>query len=311
MKIIHISDLHLNSFYKNSHLEEIKFILDYITKENFDHLIITGDLTENADQQDFEILRNLFRKHNLLKGDRLSLMIGNHDVYGGIITPDDIFTFHEKCEKINFHLRFNEFYLYFFEAFENCVYRNDYFPYAKLIDDVLLVAMHSVMGYSKVKNPFASNGIVSLDQYTEITKILDQYSFIKRKLIFTHHHFNKIVSMKTSSLHNVWQNIEKQTLKLKKKNRLFNLFKKYNIDIVLHGHYHKSVEYFRKGTRFLNAGATIKDNPRKSVKINFIDITKEKLSVEIKKIDMQTPKTIFKSANQIIKDSPDSALILQ
>ncbi len=76
-------------------------MLDLITRQNFDHLIITGDLTDNTDVQDLGILRDIFRKYNLLRGDRLSLMIGNHAVFGGITTPDDIFTFHEKCEKIN------------------------------------------------------------------------------------------------------------------------------------------------------------------------------------------------------------------
>lgn len=310
MKIIHISDLHLNSFYRNSHLEEINYILGYIANEKFDHLVITGDLTDNADPGDFEILRDLFKKYNFLNGDRLSLMIGNHDVYGGITTPDDIFTFNDKCQNINHHLRFNEFYLYFFEAFENCVYRKDYFPFAKLFGEVLIVAVNSVMEYSKVKNPFASNGMVSLDEFKELNKILDNYSFAGRKIIITHHHFNKIQSIKTGGLQDVWRNIEKQTLKLKKKQRLFNLFNKHNIDIVLHGHYHKSEEYYRKGLRFLNAGATIKDNTRKSVQINFLEINKEKLTVEIRKIDLRREQTFKHAAVRSIRNSPDSELIL-
>ena len=304
MKIIHISDLHLNTSLRNSHLEEIKSILNFISKESFDHLIISGDLTDNADSQDFE-------KNNLLRSDRLSLMPGNHDIYGGIVTPDDIFTFHEKCQKINYHLRLNEFYIYFFETFENCVYRNDYYPYAKLIEDVLIVAMNSVMPYSKVGNPFASNGSVSLDQYNEVIKILEENSFAKRKLLFTHHHFNKIESLKTGGLHNVWHNVEKQTIKLKKKNRLFNMFRNHNVDLVLHGHYHKSEEYYRKGTRFLNAGATIKDNGRKTVQINYIEITKEKISVEIKKNDLRSSGEIQDPVNQSIKDSGYPEIILQ
>ena len=311
MKIIHISDLHLNSYYKNSRLEEINFILGFISREKFDHLIITGDLTDNADYKDFEILRNLFKKYDLLRGDRLSLMIGNHDIYGGITTPDDIFTFHQKCEKINYHLRLNEFYLHFFETFENCSYRNDYFPYVKIFEDILILAVNSVMEYSKIKNPFASNGKISLNQYLEISDILEENSFLKRKVIFTHHHFNKIDSAETVGLQNVWRNIEKQTLKLKNKTRLFNLFKEHNIDLVLHGHYHKSCEYTRKGIRFLNAGATIIDNISNQVNLNYINIDRDSLTIEIKKIDMNNPETIRKSSGRVLTDFQNSGLILQ
>ena len=311
MKIIHISDLHLNTYFKNSHLEEIKFILNFIAKENFDHLIISGDLTDNADSQDFEILRDLFKRKDLLRGDRLSLMIGNHDVYGGIVTPNDIFTFHEKCEKINYHLRLNEFYLYFFETFENCAYRNDYYPYAKKFGDLLIVAMNSVMPYSKVRNPFASNGSVNLEQYNEVIKILEEFSSVKRKLIFTHHHFNKIKSLRTGGLYNVWNNIEKQTIKLKKKKRLFNMLRKYNVDLVLHGHYHKSEEYYRKGIRFLNAGATIKDSPRKTIRINIIEISKEKISVDIKKLDLNSHRGVYYPVNKTITGPEYPRIILQ
>ena len=81
MKIAHISDLHLNTIYS------------YSLENKADHLVITGDLTDNASEKDFEILRNLFRKNGLLNSERLSLVIGNHDIFGGLQSAEEIFFF--------------------------------------------------------------------------------------------------------------------------------------------------------------------------------------------------------------------------
>ena len=48
MKIAHISDLHLNMFYKDSNLQKIKYLLKYAIAQKPDHIVITGDLTDNA-----------------------------------------------------------------------------------------------------------------------------------------------------------------------------------------------------------------------------------------------------------------------
>jgi len=53
MKIAHISDLHLNMFYKDSNLQKIKYLLKYAIAQKPDHIVITGDLTDNAGEKDF------------------------------------------------------------------------------------------------------------------------------------------------------------------------------------------------------------------------------------------------------------------
>lgn len=59
MKIAHISDLHLNTYYRDSHLKEIRLILKYCSDAGIDHLFITGDLTDNASDVNLNILKNL------------------------------------------------------------------------------------------------------------------------------------------------------------------------------------------------------------------------------------------------------------
>ncbi len=294
MRIAHISDLHLNTFFKNSNLKQIKFLIRYALEQKFDHLVITGDLVDNADPKDFEILRNLFRKFNLLNSDRLSVVIGNHDIFGGAQTPEEIFTFPDKCRNINYDRKVEEFSKYFSETFKGSIYQNKekFFPFAKIVDDVLITGVNSIARYSKVKNPFASNGIVEPEQLNEIKNIFDEFrNFCRYKLLLIHHQFNKI-KISESSPNSLWQIIEKQTMKLRKKKRLFSLFKQYGVDLVLHGHLHEQREYHRKSARFLNAGASVKNNLHGKLFINFIDLKSSKIKIDIHSFSAFTKEKI-------------------
>jgi 3',5'-cyclic AMP phosphodiesterase CpdA len=287
MKIAHISDIHLTSFLKKNNLEKTKQLLNYTIKQKFDHMIISGDLTHNAGHEDFETLRELFRKLDLLHSERLTLVIGNHDIFGGPETAEDIFTFPEKCKSVDYDLKVKEFGDYYFEAFEDCIYKekDNYFPFAKSLGDNLIIGMNSIAKYSKLKNPFASNGEVSLDEFNKLIGILNKHgNNYARRLLIIHHHFNKINFEKNTTYKNFWDSIEKQTMKLRKKKRLFQLFRTHNIDIVLHGHLHESMEYFRKGTRFLNSGGSLIGPVKDELAVNFINIKHSGITVEIHKI---------------------------
>ena len=79
-------------------------------------------------------------------------------------------------------------------------------------------------------------------------------------------------------------------MKLRKKKKLFQLFKMNKVDLVMHGHLHESIEYIRKGIRFLNAGGSITGN-EEELKINFLNV-KNSLNVEIHKIISNTGTVI-------------------
>ena len=149
----------------------------------------------------------------------------------------------------------------------------------------MIFGLNSIAKYSKMNNPFASNGKIYKDDYDFLATKLEKY-YIEpaKKLIIIHHHFNKIKVVKNKSVSSFWQNIEKQTMKLKKKKNLFELFKLYNIDLVLHGHIHESNEYFRKGIRFINAGASVLGSIPDELRINFINVQNSGIDTEIHKI---------------------------
>ena len=288
MLIAHISDLHLNSFFNDSIFKRIHFLLKHISEKKVDHLIITGDITDNASDKDLEIFRRMLNRFGFLSGEKVSMVIGNHDIFGGVQKAEDIFTFPDKCSTVNYKKRVNNFLSFFPEAFNNCYHlsQKDFFPFAKRINNTLIIGLNSVAEYSKLSNPFGSNGEVSASQFSELFELFKSADKeIKYKIVMVHHHFNKLKSQSKSTFGSIWANIEKQTMKLRNKRRLFALFKEFDVDIVLHGHCHESKEYFRKSTRFLNAGATIKNN-KHYIKVNFLNLAKAKIDVNVESLTL-------------------------
>ncbi len=303
MKIAHISDLHLNTFYKNSNLSSINYIIKYALKQGFDHLAITGDLVDNAAKEDFEILRKMFKDYGLLRHDRLSVIIGNHDIFGGLQKADDIFNFPQKCLNTDYEKKVDEFVSYFSETFDNCIHKDEekHFPFVKLFDNVLITGLNSNAPYSRISNPFASNGEIGNEQFSELTNILCTFGpLVQNRIVLIHHYFNKVKTDKKLKSGSIWQNIEKQTMKLRKKKRLIHLFKRYNVDLVLHGHLHESREYNRKGIRFLNGGATIINSKPETFMINFIDINTERIKTEIHCLHSNSSEIIFSGNNTVL-----------
>jgi 3',5'-cyclic AMP phosphodiesterase CpdA len=285
--IAHISDLHLNSFYNDSIFRLSNYLLKYISEKKVDHLVITGDITDNASEKDLEIFRRMLNKYGYLNGKKLTIIPGNHDIFGGVQKAEDIFSFPDKCNAVNYNKRVSTFLSYFPEAFDNCFYLSpkNFFPFAKKINNALIVGLNSIALYSKLTNPFGSNGEIDAAQFGEsfdIFKNADKE--LKHKIVLVHHHFNKLKSESKSTFGNIWAGIEKQTMKLRGKRRLFNLFKEFKVDIVLHGHLHESKEYIRKNVRFLNAGATLKNN-KGAIKINLISVLKNEIDVDIHSLD--------------------------
>jgi 3',5'-cyclic-AMP phosphodiesterase len=295
MKIAHLSDIHFTTFFRNFDLYKFENLLQYCNARRIDHLIITGDLVENPDEYDFELLRKVLKQNGFLTSDRLSLVIGNHDVFGGVVTVEDLFNFTNNCEQIDYNHRVREFYDYFSESFEYCSYISpvNIFPYAKIINDVLIIGLNSVAEYSKAKNIFASNGEINPVQLNEVTGILNMYSNYKKKLVLIHHHFGESKQIHQNRFGSVWQMIEKQTMKLRTKKQLLELFNNFNVDLVLHGHYHEMSEYYRKGIRFLNAGGSFKNELKEQNLVNFLDLSLPKLKVDVARIPrLLSPKIL-------------------
>ncbi|MBU2492803.1 MAG: metallophosphoesterase [Bacteroidetes bacterium] len=292
MKIAHISDLHFSRSYKSNNIRKTKRLIKYCIEQGFDHLVITGDISDNSDEKDFLILRNILNNFNLLDSGKVSLTIGNHDIFGGVQTANDIVNFPSKCLKINYDQKVKKFVSFFSELFDSAVFPNPdkIFPYAKIIGDVAIIGINSIRHYSRIKNPFASNGKIYNDDFESIKAMLEFDSIkVRKKIVAVHHHFYKNSVEATSSQSNLWNRIEGYTLKLRGKKKLLKLFKENKVDLVLHGHSHELKEYERKGIKFVNAGASIDNTSSTEANVFFINILEDELTVQLKTLPEINP----------------------
>jgi predicted phosphodiesterase len=209
------------------------------------------------------IFRKLLIKYNLLHPDKTSVVIGNHDIFGGVQTALDVIEFPKKCKNTNYEERIDKFAHYFKELFANAIFadENMIFPFVKILGDHALFGMNSIEKYSRLKNPFASSGKIPEEQLNLLRKLSGDERVSKlKKLLMIHHHFYKKNVESTSSENGLWNKIETFTMKLKKKKNIMKQLQSVGIDLVLHGHSHEMKEYNRKGIKFLNAGASIDNN---------------------------------------------------
>jgi 3',5'-cyclic AMP phosphodiesterase CpdA len=283
MKIAHISDLHLNRKFRRKNLEKTERLIEIALNKLADHIVITGDISDNSDERDFADLRELLIKYDLFYSDKVSVVIGNHDIFGGVELASDIIDFPSRCEKTNYELKVEIFCEYFSSLFDSTVTVNEgkRFPYLKILNDIALIGVNSVDYYSKLKNPFASNGKVRKSEREEIDMLLSAAEMeSKEKIVLIHHHFYKNSEESKSSGKSIWSRIESHTMKLRGKKKLLSLFKRRGVRIIMHGHSHDMRIYERKGIVILNAGASV-DSPGSSLFLVDIDPNNLNISPEV------------------------------
>ncbi|MCK6614574.1 MAG: metallophosphoesterase [Ignavibacteriaceae bacterium] len=295
MRIAHISDLHLSHAFDKKLTGRVYKFLKHVS-QRADHLVITGDISDNAEEEDFILFREMLSRLGLLDGNKTSVVIGNHDIFGGVIKAEDILNFPQRCRETDYQQKVELFHSYLGELQTNCVYqgtKNGY-PYAKLIEDSLVIGVNSIAEYSSLRNPFASNGEISDEQLIEIQTIFHEYSkYCKTKIILVHHHFNKMRYMTGSFTERIWMNIEKQTMKLRKKKKILEFFKQNGVNLILHGHFHQMHAYTRKSIEIANAGASIR-NSGGQFQYNLIDAENGSVSIshKTKLIEIKKPQLL-------------------
>ncbi len=293
MRIVHLSDIHISTLYKKGNITKTKNIIKFALEKSFDHLVITGDISDNSEKRDYLIFRKILKSFDLLDSNKVSIVIGNHDIFGGVKTALDVVNFPSKCLKTDYEKKVNEFAIYFKELFQNCYFpiKDKIFPYSKIVNDTQFIGLNTIDYYSRIKNPFASNGKVYKDQIEGIEKIFQNEEFNPaHKIILAHHHFYKNSEEATSS-NSVWNKIESYTLELRGKKKLLKLFKDNDVELILHGHSHDVREYERKGIKLINAGGSVDNVFPKNVFLVFVDI-KETFDVTISKIDLSVKQNV-------------------
>lgn len=292
MRIAHISDLHLCSNFKSFNYQKLEKTILEALKLGVQHFVFSGDITDNANEADLIKFKKILIKHNIYNTQKTTVTIGNHDIFGGPQTANDVINFPSKCIRTNYQQKIELFINHLKELFENTFTIDSKFdfPFLKIINDNALIIINSIDEYSRFKNPFASNGRVKKDARQKIEKLL-KLEVIKHKLKIAviHHHFYHNNEMVSSSENNLWNKVENYTMKLRHKKKLIKLFKENNVKIVLHGHSHEMKEYVREGVRFFNSGGAFEGDAFRMFIINAFnfDISFDLIDLEKVLIDRE------------------------
>jgi len=259
MKILHLSDLHLCGNYKRANIVKTKRMLKYFVDNNFDHLVITGDISDNSNINDWKLLKKMLVALGIYDNRKVTVVIGNHDIFGGVQTALDILSFPKRCSLTDYDKKVNDFVEVFSELHsENLTLNHKHYPFVKIVENIAFVTFNSIDGYGRFTNPFASNGKIPILDQTNVLKLFANDLLVDKQIVaLTHHHFYKNNCEATSSSSGIWNNIEKFTMKLRGKKRLLKLFNTLNVKLVLHGHSHENKQYERKDIIFVNAGGSI------------------------------------------------------
>jgi 3',5'-cyclic AMP phosphodiesterase CpdA len=263
-------------------MKSMKLLLRSIAETEYDHLIITGDIVSTADPDDFYCARELFGSFGLLHPDRLTVVPGNHDIFGGPHRATDVPGFPRHISTIDYLHNLTLFEDAFAETFVG-VRRpasGQLYPFVKTLGDIQIIGLNSIPPWSLWDNPLGSNGLVDDDQCSALEALSrDTTAVMHRRIVAMHHHFGTVVD--ETAQNSVWKKIESRTMRLRKRRRLLRHFDSLNVKCILHGHIHKSLIYEKDGMTFANGAGSVCDDPVRYLKYNKLTIDQFGIQISI------------------------------
>lgn len=289
LKIAHLSDPHINQKYHPEHLPRLEAVLlDAINVQAADHIVITGDITSNADERDLKATGDLFERLGIMNASKLTLVIGNHDIFGGPHLAEDVLDFPRRCRDCKYHHKLAEFHRVFKPLFKGVYYESNPYPFVKLVKGTAIIGLNSVAEHSQYKNPVGSNGAIDDHQFKALQTMLEtpMVQNAKYRVVAMHHHLFRRKDEKHlhsySTPKELFSTIEQQTLKLRKKRRLIDLLEKSNAPTILHGHVHFTGDYPRNKIRCYNAAGSVYPLiPSDTLTYNLLTFTEKGVSLEV------------------------------
>lgn len=258
MKLAHISDIHLDSLRYPKCLYEIDQLVKRIFDHDYDHLVLTGDIVDVANFNDLYALRDIFDKNNVLHWERISIVPGNHDIFGKYEFSGNglsaTATRAASSRGLGFTKKLHEFCDIFRKTITEDAEIPNYFPFVKILNknsvEVAIISFSSVLEWSFRRNPVGSRGYIHAEQrhallQTEVQNMLRN----KFSVALLHHAFRIIEPKNAADAMYLW------TMELAEKESFLATLQQLGVKIALHGHYHRAEDYLVEGVHFINSGS--------------------------------------------------------
>jgi 3',5'-cyclic AMP phosphodiesterase CpdA len=263
--LVHVSDPHLSVLFSREHARSFRSLLRFILERGFDHLVISGDIVSTGDEADFVLARETLDKHGLLDGQTLTVVPGNHDIFGGPHRAVDILSFPQHIRTRNLEL----FSSAFAESFQGAFRLSDrsLYPFVKVAGPLLLIGINSIPPWSLWSNPLGTNGILDDDHFEALQSLVGSPLLASRIVVAVlHHHFNNAIADDISQ--SLWHRIESRTMRMKGRRKVLKLFADLGVRFVLHGHIHRNEVYEREGITMANGAGAVCDDTVSFLKFN-------------------------------------------
>ena len=291
-RLVHLSDPHLSRQFYREHMKSFKLLLKSILAEGCDHLVITGDIVSTGDEDDYYLASEILGTLNLLDTNRLTVVPGNHDIFGGPHRAVDILSFPQYIRSVDYARHLDRFQVVFGETLANVVsYGQDsVYPFVKKVGPFSIIGLNSIPPWSVRRNPLGTNGKLNDEQRLALLQMqTDGHLNRTIPLVAMHHHFNDIQD--DSAGGGFWKRIESNTMRMRGRTKTLRLFESLGIRYVLHGHIHRNEIYRNSSITLLNGAGAVCDDPIKFLKYNEIHVAQgeETLRTNVLPIPFQVP----------------------
>jgi len=278
MRIAHFSDLHVlalegagtsrflnkrftgwvNLRLKRGHKHKpkhVRAIAQEITRAKVDHVVITGDLTNLALEQEFEAVKRLLEEDLGLTGDQISAVPGNHDVYTrGAMRDRRFSTYFDEYVRSDLPDLCAEIPL-------------GRFPFVKLRGAAAIIGLSSAVP----RPPLVASGELGERQLDALEAILSHPEVkVRTPIVALHHPMHNPPSKMKTMVEGLWD-----------ADRLCSILSSLSRGLVLHGHLHvrRQSPFATSAGQLLSIGATSAslehENEHKMAGFNLYEIDAE------------------------------------